>query len=411
MFVKHFECFPTSFELPCMTDKQATLDVITGDRWKNMRKGLSPNFSSGKLKKMMEPMAGVADRFMSHIDRMSEETGRKPLSLKYPIQGLALDTISTCGFGIQTDAISDPNQEIIKQGRAAFAAFAPTSWSETLSFSIPFSYLHFMTKYLPIFPEAFDNIWAITDSVMKAREKQGITGTDFVGRLMELIKDVERDPNAPNHKDLSRGIIVAQGTFFFAAGFETPSIGLCTLLYHFAKHLDIQQRCYDEVSEAVEETGGVVNHETAEKLEYLEAAIHETMRIFPPVLFVQRRCVKECEIAPGLICKPGMIVDMPIYPSHHEHEFFPEPARFDPDRFLKDNAKGIIPHTYRPFGGGPRQCIGSRFAITLMKVASAKLLTRYRIVEVPGETELKFRKGNLIFIDFEDIVVRLEKRQ
>ena len=67
-----------------------------------------------------------------------------------------------------------------------------------------------MTKYLPIFPEAFDNIWAITDSIMKAREKQGITGTDFVGRLMELIKDVERDPNAPNHKDLSRGIIVAQ---------------------------------------------------------------------------------------------------------------------------------------------------------------------------------------------------------
>lgn len=96
------------------------------------------------------------------------------------------------------------------QGRAAFAAFAPRNWADTLSFSIPFSYLHFMTKYLPIFPEAFDNIWAITDSIMKAREKQGITGTDFVGRLMELIKDVERDPNAPNHKDLSRGIIVAQ---------------------------------------------------------------------------------------------------------------------------------------------------------------------------------------------------------
>ena len=99
-----------------------------------------------------------------------KETGDgKPISLKYPIQGLALDTISTCGFGIQTDAISDPNQEIIKQGRAAFAAFAPRNWAETLSFSIPFSYLHFMTKYLPIFPEAFDNIWAITDSIMKAR--------------------------------------------------------------------------------------------------------------------------------------------------------------------------------------------------------------------------------------------------
>ena len=120
VFVKHFDCFPTSFELPCMTDKQATLDVITGDRWKNMRRGLSPNFSSGKLKKMMEPMAGVADRFMAHVDRMaaSGEGGGRPLALKKPIQGLALDTIATCGFGIQTDAISDPNQEIIKQVRS-----------------------------------------------------------------------------------------------------------------------------------------------------------------------------------------------------------------------------------------------------------------------------------------------------
>ena len=46
-----------------------------------------------------------------------------------------------------------------------------------------------------------------------------------------------------------------------------------------------------------------------------------------------------------------MTVDMPIYASHHEPEFFPEPARFDPERFIKENAKDIIPHTYRPFGG------------------------------------------------------------
>ena len=96
------------------------------------------------------------------------------------------------------------------QGRAAFAAFAPRNWTETLSFTIPFSYLHFMTRYLPIFPEAFDNIWAITDSIMKSREARGVTGTDFVGRLMELIRDVEREPDAPNHKDLTRGIITSQ---------------------------------------------------------------------------------------------------------------------------------------------------------------------------------------------------------
>ena len=111
------------------------------------------------------------------------------------------------------------------KGRAAFAAFAPRNWSETLSFTIPFSYLHFMTRYLPIFPEAFDNIWAITDSIMKARESQGVTGTDFVGRLMELIKDVEREPNAPNHKDLSREIIVAQVSSRLYTG------GICLYLY------------------------------------------------------------------------------------------------------------------------------------------------------------------------------------
>ena len=68
-------------------------------------------------------------------------------------------------------------------------------------------------------------------------------------------------------------------------------------------------------------------------------------------------------------------MDMPIYASHHEPEFFPEPAKFDPERFLKENATDIIPHTYRPFGGkldfvvsfGQNTYISLKWSIYLLK--------------------------------------------
>lgn len=57
------------------------------------------------------------------------------------------------------------------------------------------------------------------------------------------------------------------------------------------------------------------------------------------------------QIAPGMLIKKGTVIELPITASHYQPEFFPNPTKFEPERFLKENADQIIPYTYRPFGG------------------------------------------------------------
>jgi cytochrome P450 len=58
---------------------------------------------------------------------------------------------------------------------------------------------------------------------------------------------------------------------------------------------------------------------------------------------------------------------LPVWPLHHSEEYFPEPEKFKPERFLKENSADVVPFTFRPFGGGNRECIGRRFAMNEMK--------------------------------------------
>ena len=283
---------------------------------------------------------------------------------------MALDVIARCAFSIESDATTNPDQEIIKEGRNLFSFFNPTNWLETLAFTVPVSYFPFIFKWVNPFPDTMYNLWKITNNIMGLREKQGIQGTDFVGRLMELKKDVANNPNVEYHKELNDTIITAQGSIIFAAGFETSANTLSTFCYELATRPDLQDRVYEEVRDVVG-SGGKVSHEAIEKMEYLEAAIQENLRINTPVILHTRLCTKDCEvadwlsyliymlnltlimtqIAPGMKIKKGMLIEMPIWASHHDETFFPDPEEFRPERFFKENVADIIPFTYRPFGG------------------------------------------------------------
>ena len=101
---------------------------------------------------------------------------------------------------------------------------------------------------------------------------------------------------------------------------------------------------------------------------------------------------------------------MPTWASHHNPDFFPEPEVFRPERFLKENSDQIIPYTFRPFGAGPRICIGKRFAMVEMMIAMAKILKSFKI-EKTQETKLDLKKGYLFLLGFDEINVKFVKRE
>lgn len=271
----------------------------------------------------------------------------------------------------------------------------------------------FRSDYVNLFPPEADKLRDISDKVMEDRAKAGIEGAnDFLGRIANLIKQKEENPGDEALKALNKDLLSAQPIIFFIAGFETTTNNLSTIAYNLTQYPDIQQRLYEEIQSTLEKHGGKLDHDTISDMVFMDAIIQENLRLNGPVNVHVRVCTKDCEVIPGMFVKEGMRIDMPIYTSHHWPEFFPEPQKFKPERFLKgsEGEEDIIPYTYRPFGAGLRLCIGQRFSLTETKIGLAKLLTKYRLVAAP-ETKLDIRTGDLFLLSYEKMMIKLEERQ
>jgi cytochrome P450 len=123
------------------------------------------------------------------------------------------------------------------------------------------------------------------------------------------------------------------------------------------------------------------------KLKYLERVIKETLRMYPPAIGVlARQAQNEVQIGEYVLPK-GAIVHALSYPVHHDARWFPDPERFDPDRFLPERLEDMPQYAYFPFGGGPRVCIGNVFAMMEMALIVATVLQRFELELLPGQAE------------------------
>lgn len=95
------------------------------------------------------------------------------------------------------------------------------------------------------------------------------------------------------------------------------------------------------------------------EMKYLERVVKETMRLFPPVPIIGRITSEDVEIG-GYQIPKDCFISIEIYKIMRDPKHFPNPMKFDPDRFLKENTNTRHPYAYIPFSAGPRNCIGMR---------------------------------------------------
>uniref|UniRef100_A0A3B4H0M9 unspecific monooxygenase n=1 Tax=Pundamilia nyererei TaxID=303518 RepID=A0A3B4H0M9_9CICH len=129
-----------------------------------------------------------------------------------------------------------------------------------------------------------------------------------------------------------------------------------------------------------------IQYQELMQMEYLDCVINESLRLFPIASRLERVAKASVEIN-GFVIPKGMVVVVPTWPMHRDPEIWPEPEKFKPERFSKENKETIDPYSYMPFGAGPRNCIGMRFALVVMKLAIVEILQRYSF-SVCKETEI-----------------------
>jgi cytochrome P450 len=121
------------------------------------------------------------------------------------------------------------------------------------------------------------------------------------------------------------------------------------------------------------------------QLPYSEQVVKEAMRLYPPAGGVTRQPLHDIELG-GYPIRQGSTIAISTYVMHRDPKLYPDPERFDPDRFSPENEAKLPRYAYLPFGGGPRVCIGNSFAMMEVRLVLLTILQQVALSVAPGQT-------------------------
>jgi len=185
-------------------------------------------------------------------------------------------------------------------------------------------------------------------------------------------KSVEKE-----QKGLTRTQILQNAYIVLAAGYDTTAVTLACAAFELTQRPDIQERLREELRQnsVSEDKDGHLDFEALQRLPYLDAFIKETLRYHSVAIHLSRQCTEDCEIK-GIKFKKDDLITFPLSVIHFDEDSFENAHEFIPERFLENKYK---PSAYQPFGQGPRNCIGMRFAQMEIKITLAKVLMKYKV--------------------------------
>lgn len=390
--------------------------LMRGQKWREMRATLSPAFTGSKMRLMFELVRSCADnamRYLHKIDADKEAKAVLPLEMGEVFSRYANDVIATCAFGVELDSFADRNNEFYLNGKKI----------TDVSFKVVIKFLAQriapgIMKLLKIqyFDSDLKTFFAtMIERNMKTRREHSIVRPDMVDLLMKakagaFSQQDESDSmqtddgfatttessigRAKVTRQWTDGELIAQTFVFFLAGFDTTTALLVAASYEIMLNAEVQQKLISEIDECeIGLNGAKISYERLQKLTYLDMVISEALRIRPPAAWFDRLCSKDFELkidGRTIEIKKGQQIWVPVAAYHHDPNFFPNPEKFDPERFSEENRSSINPAWYIPFGVGPRNCIGSRMALMVAKTVLYYLLRNYTL-EPNSKTQIPMK--------------------
>lgn len=151
--------------------------------------------------------------------------------------------------------------------------------------------------------------------------------------------------------------------------------------------------------------------DTVTKLKYLHCVVSESLRMYPPGPRIERSPLEDYSLGDtGVTVKKDDLVVIPVYAMHHDPQYFDNPLTFNPERFNEENMACISPYTYLPFGAGPRNCIGMRFALQAVKLSLLHTIRNVQVVPTEKtKIPLEFQSGFGV-LEAKNLTLRVRKR-
>ncbi|CAH1168644.1 unnamed protein product [Phyllotreta striolata] len=337
--------------------------VQNNEEWRPKRSKLTVIFTSAKMKFYFNTIKKCANELEANLDTAAIRN--EDIDIYETMGCYFTDIISSLVYGIDAKSFKDPNAAIRKVGRELFSKYT-LPFKMTLFLVNAYPNLAKMLGVPSIQKEIEDFFVKLVPDTMDYRKKNNIYRED----LLQLLIDLN------NSGTIASNDIIAETFNFFVAGYETSSTISTYLLYELAKHKDIQDKVRNEISRVLKNHNGEFSYDVIHELTYMNQVMKEASRKYPALATLTRVCVSDYQI-PGtdVIIEKDTPVIIPILGYHFNPDYFPDPDKFDPDRF-----EGNVKYEgFLPFGDGPRNCIGERLGVMQVKLGVAVLLKNFEV--------------------------------
>ncbi|WP_229737148.1 cytochrome P450 [Psychroflexus salis] len=323
--------------------------TVEGEEWKTQRKLLQPTFYKKNIYQLLDLMQDAIVKQLQNI-KTDQPIDVFPifndLAFKVVAKSLFSDAISNEQISRLQYITEEAQNMLVKELRQPYKKWW-FIWSGELK------------KKLLLTKEALQ----IIEGIITKRRKQSSQKEDLLDMLLHTTYE---DGSSMTHEKLLDEILI-----LFIAGHETTSNALSFTTQLIARNPDVQQKLIQEVDQNKLRTP----LDVLKNSPFTTAVIEESMRLYPPVYFIDRVNTKTLKFKDYTIPKNTSLL-FSLYEMHRKQEFWEEPLNFIPERFL--NGKNHAAY-YFPFGAGPRKCIGNNFAMYEIILVMQELFAKYQI--------------------------------
>lgn len=324
-----------------------------GEYWRRHRKIIAPVFSGRNLTAYATTMGEMTEA------QMDGWRAGEVVDLHGEMMALALRIAAKTLFdaSVETDigAIDRATEDIVTEIRARFVRpFLIPDWAP----------LPGHIRYR----RAIRAVEEVLDRMIAERRAAGGTGgrVDFLSQLMNVTDDDGRPMPDRQLRD--------EAITHLLAGHETTAIAMSWTFQLLSLNPEARRRLHDEVDGVL--AGRAPTIEDIPRLPFTESVALESMRLRPPAWGIGREALRDCELG-GYHVPAGTTIFILPWIQHRDPRWFDDPEAFRPERWMDGLARRIPRFAYLPFGGGPRICIGQRFAMIELVLLVAGITRRF----------------------------------
>ncbi|XP_072938257.1 cytochrome P450 6k1-like [Epargyreus clarus] len=373
--------------------------------WSRIRRCLTVLFTGSRLRALQNIITAKSKELVQRIEKDRQKT--KFVDIRVIFTDFTTDIIGVACFGVANDATltGDSALRSITKKLMSYSPFRALSWCSAFFFPELIDILRL--KVIPT--DCTESLRKILRNIIAQRggyETKVTESKDLVDILLKMKQEGDDED-----VDMNEDILLAQVVAFLQAGFDTTATTITFAIYELAYNPDIQDKLLKELQKAKEEHGdNILEIQVLSQLKYLNAVIDETLRKYPQLGWLDRTATVDYKIDDHLTITAGTPVYVNAVGMHYNPDYYPEPDRFNPDRFLPENVGNIKPFTYMPFGEGPRSCIGKRFGLYKSRTSVAAIILNYEVRPIantprPSEVELEknglfLSPGEVLYVEF-----------